>query len=150
MTEHRSHKVRIANIPKDDALCVIGTKSLNIIVTAWIFVAVMLFSDYKLMTLPFLFVALLLTFRSGKKQFRGTKNYFIIYSSADPENCDLIYLSEVIGWEYRVKKYTDDYMCIILQDNALIKISEGVNIQMYRYFQRQLPALEIRLKKDKA
>ena len=149
MTDFRSHKVRVSNIPQGDSLCNIGTKSIGVILFSWLCVVVMLLTEYKVIAIPFLFVALLLTFRSGKKQFKGTNKFFVIFNSADPDNCDLVYLSEVQSWEYRVKKDGNDYMSIILQENEKFRITEGVNFQMYKYFQRQLPQLEVRNKKDK-
>lgn len=149
MAEYRSHKVRLSNVPKDSALCSIGTKTAGPIIIAWLLALLVLCSQYRYMAIPVAFVALVLTLRHNTRQFRGCRTYFIIYNSQDPSNCDLIYLSEVRGWEYRVKKDGNDYMTVTLQDDEKIRITEGVNIAMYRYFQRNLPQLEIRSRKVK-
>ena len=147
MSEHKSHKVKLENIPKDKVICHLSNRSDNIKVLLWALAVVLLITKHVILAVLIGFYAFVYTFSTEKKLFDGFEKFFTVYSDSNGEYCELIYLSEVEGWEYRI---TDkgDKLIFYLSGSEKYRVDTNVDRKIYTYLRQVLPEKEIRKKKE--
>ena len=84
---------------------------------------------------------------TDKKSFEGFDNFFVIFNDKNNEYADLIYISEIEGWEYRITNNGDKVM-LYLTNNERYRIEENTDRKMYSYFRDIMPEREVRKKKE--
>jgi hypothetical protein len=148
MSEHKSHKIRIEHIPQAKTRCSISSKKKSNMVLIWIMVFLVLLTKIVIAIGIVTIYALIYCFGTDKKSFEGFDNFFVIYNDKNNEFADLIYISEIEGWEYRITNNGDKVM-LYLNNNEKYRIDENVDRQMYSYFRDIMPEREIRKKKER-
>ena len=147
MTEHKSHKVRIDNIPQEKIICHVSNRSLYGKVFLWSLAVLLLLSKSYILAVIVGFYAFVYTFSTEKKYYDGYDRFFVVHDEPNDECCELIYLSEIEGWEYRVTAEKDK-MVLYLRDKERYRLEENVSRRLYSYFCSVLPEKEIRKKKE--
>ena len=148
MPEHKSHKIRIEHIPRDKCRCSIGTKKKSHMIFSWIMVFIALCTKSLILIGFFIIYALTYSFGQDRKSFDGFDNFFVIYNDKNNEYADLIYISEIEGWEYRITNSGDKVM-LYLNNKDRYRIEENVDRTMYSYFRDIMPEREVRKKKER-
>ena len=147
MSEHKSHKVKIENILPEKAKIKLGSKNRTYVIAAWLFVLMLALAKLWILVIFAGFYAFIYSFGDDKKIFEGNSKFFVVYNDQNNIYADVIYLSEVEGWEYRITN-TKDKMIFYLYDMEKYRIEENVDRRMYGYFREVLPEKEIRRKKE--
>lgn len=148
MPEHKSHKVRIEHIPKEKARCSISTKKRSNMIFSWIMVFIAFLTKSLLLIGFFTIYALIYCFGTNVKKFEGFDKFLVIYNDKNNEYADLIYISEIEGWEYRITN-TGEKVMLYLNNNERYRIDENVDRTMYSYLKDVMPEREIRKKKER-
>ena len=147
MSEHKSHKVKLENIPKDKVICHLSNRSDNVKVLLWALAAALLFTKNYVLAVLIGFYAFVYTFSTEKKLFEGFEKFLTVYNDPNGEYCELIYLSEVEGWEYRITDQGDK-LIFYLADGEKYRIDTNVDRKIYTYLRQVLPEKERRKKKE--
>ena len=147
MSEHKSHKIKIEHIPQGKTRCSISTKKKSNMIFSWIIVFIVLLTRNVLLIGICAIYALIYCFGTDKKSFEGFDNFFVIFNDKNNEYADLIYISEIEGWEYRITNNGDKVM-LYLNNNERYRIDENVDRKMYSYFRDIMPEREVRKKKE--
>jgi len=142
MAEHKSHKIRIEHLPTTKPLCTVDSKSWVAVFVAWIIIIILVIIN-ALLAVPFIFLALLLTFHRGILFYAGYEDRFVIFEQPGSKYCMMLYHCDIKGWEYRI---TDkgDKIHLYMKDGETIKLIRGVNRKLYYYFTKVLPDREVR------
>jgi hypothetical protein len=142
--EYRSHQVRVENLPAQRPVVTVAPRPRVMIGLLAASAAVLVLSQVQwFLAAPLAVMAVYLRFRPQMPTFQGYPGYFVVYRREDPEHCDLYYLSEIAGWEFR--NYKDGpRLLLYLQDGQRICVSQGVDLSTYRYLSRVMPRREIR------
>ena len=148
MSEHKSHRIRIEHIPQAKTRCSISSKKKSNMVLIWIMVFLVLLTKIVIAIGIVTIYALIYCFGTDRKSFEGFDHFFVIYNDKNNEFADLIYISEIEGWEYRITNNGDKVM-LYLNNNEKYRIDENVDRQMYSYFRDIMPEREIRKKKER-
>lgn len=147
MTEHKSHKVRIENIPEGKIICHVSNRSFDVKVFLLVIELMLLVSGSRIIAAILGFYSLVYLFSEEKKYYDGYDRYLVRYNNPNDEYCDLIYLSEIEGWEYRITN-SGDKIILYLRENERYRLEENVSRKLYNYFTTMIPEREIRKKKE--
>ena len=147
MSEHKSHKVKLENIPKGKIICHLSNRSDNIKLLLWASTGVLLLVKRPILAILVGFYAVVYTFSTEKKLFDGYEKFFVIYNDQTGECCELIYISEIEGWEYRIMN-SGDKIIFYLPNNEKYRVDTNVDRKIYNYLKQVLPEKEIRKKKE--
>ena len=142
MADHKSHQFRIDHLPQTRPLCVVDSKPFIMVVIAWGIIILLVAYNF-LLSIPFIFLALVLTIHKGKLFYVGYEDRFVIFRQDDVKYCDMLWLNDIRGWEYRI---TDKghKIYFYMKDGETIKLIREVNRKLYYYFQRVIPEKEVR------
>ena len=148
MAEYKSHRIKIENLSKGKVLYTKDNRNRVLNYTLWIIAVLSLFVlPNRYYSIPLIVIAIIVSLKKDKIFYQGCDNMFIMYNDRENIYCDVIYLSEICKWEYRVKN-SGDNLLIALSDEEVIKIAEQCEIGLYHYFQKVLPEKEYRHKKN--
>ena len=142
MTEYKSHRVKRENLPAEKPICVIDTRAVYLILFSW-GVAFLFLILKNVLAVLLIFVAIVISARKPKVLYLGYEDRFVYMNKDDPQYCNVIYLSEIKGWEYRITN-NGDKLILYLEDGEVIKISEKMVRSLYNYFHKVLPDREVR------
>ena len=142
--EYKSHRIKRTNIPQGKKLLYLDNKNRYVALGQWGLCGASLLTPWPLLALPMGFLASITTFRKGKVLFEGYDNFFVYFQGNDPNYCEIIYLDEVLNWEYRITKQ-DNILLLVLQEHEKICIS-NMRVPVYRYCREVMPDREVRRK----
>lgn len=142
MAEHKSHRIRIDHLPQTKPLCTVTTKSRVTVVCAWVIAFIVCLSK-SFLAIPFVFLALVLTANKGKTVYAGYDDRFVIYEEDDQQFCQMLWHSDISGWEYRITDKCDK-LYLYTTDGETIKLSNYINRQLYGYFDKTMGDRQIR------
>ena len=146
--EHKSHRIRIANIPQGRKIFSTDNKPMVLIISQFLLAVIFAMSRLKYVAIPVLIYAVILLFRKKENYISGYDSFLIITDPENSEYCDIIYHTEIRFWEFRIKN--NDYQIMFyLNENEKYLLDHHVSHAMYDYLKKTLPDKEIRNRKEK-
>jgi hypothetical protein len=148
MTESKSRRVKVANLPESKALCTITNKPVALIVFVWLVFTIVLFTaKEKILCIPFGIYGLIMTFKEEKKIFTGHIDYLVIYDEDKKEECDIYYLSEIRRWYFKQKLFNPS-VTLFLQEGETFLFCKCVGSEIYSYLRKVMPEKEVQPKRQ--
>lgn len=146
--EHKSHRIRIANIPEGKIMYSLTNRVKGIIICFVILtVLALVHKEYVLLVINLL-AALYFTFRNAKILIRGYDGFLVITDRDNDEYGDILYNSEISYWEYRIKSNTNQVM-FYLADGEKYLLDHDVVISLHDYLCKTMPDKEIKNRKER-
>ena len=132
MEEKKSHSVKTTNLPNSKPIAVVSNKPVVIVILLWILTLFLyFFFENKILSLPPMFYALIITLKKRDLIFTGHNSFFVIYDKDDKQKCDIYYHSEVKKWCY-VNKLFSPYIIFLLNDGEQVVLkSSGSEVVSY-------------------
>ncbi len=147
MSEHKSHKVLIANIPKGKPICRVGNKSYLGLVFGLIFIVGMFFYFRNiLLVLPMIIYELFLSLKPYKGIFDGYNSFFVIYDKDNKKEADLYYLSELKYW-CSDGTFFNPSVIFFLNDGEKVVLKKAIDSEIFDYLRKVAEKKEIQKKK---
>ena len=146
--EHRSHRIRINNIPQGKPIFILKNNTILDIVAAALGGIGWLFTDHKIWALAHVIYIIFALLRKKKNYILGYENFFVISDIDNDEYGDIIYNSEVRYWEFRVKSNKDEVM-FYMNDGEKYLLENYVDRRMHNYLMKIMPEKEIKSKKER-
>ena len=132
MEEKKSHSVKTTNLPNSKPIADVSNKPVVIVILLWILTLFLyFFFENKILSLPPMFYALIITLKKRDLIFTGHNSFFVIYDKDDKQKCDIYYHSEVKKWCY-VNKLFSPYIIFLLNDGEQVVLkSSGSEVVSY-------------------
>lgn len=147
MGEYKSHRVKVANLPKAKSLCSVGNKEISTLIIIWTIALASMFIFKNVLTaIPVLAYGFFLALRPYKGIFEGYNSFFVIYDQSKKDECDLIYLSELKYWSCE-GNFFNPSIKFFLNDGQKIYLEKAVDSKISDYFRKVAPKKEIKKKK---
>ncbi len=131
--EHKSHTIKVSNLPKSKTLCTVANKSTVTLAVMWLSAFIVsFFIKEKIALLPITVYLFIVTLSPYKLYLTGHNSFLAIYNRQNKELCDIIYLSEIKNWEYSTK-YLTSKVRFFLNDGEEIVVDKVANSELYSY-----------------
>ncbi len=148
MTERKSRRVKVSNLPDSKALCTITNKPLALIVFSWVIFSWVLFTaDEKILSIPFGIYGLIMTLKEEKKIFSGHLDYLVVYDEDNQEECDIYYLSEIRRWYFKQQLLNPSLTLFLLEGEKFI-FCKCVGSEIRSYMRKVMPEKEVQPKRQ--
>lgn len=146
--EHKSHRIRTANLPGGKQVYLSTKRPLSFIIIALLISLMVFLMKYLYLSVLMLIVAIIFYIVFLRKQISGYENFMVIYNQMNEDYCDIIYFSEISYWEYRITG-KGDRIVLYLNDGERYRIENGVNNSTHSYLHKYLGDKEIKNREDK-
>lgn len=146
----KSRTVRVSNLEEHKVLAKITVKPYASLITLLI-VAVYLtiVSENKLFGIVIGVGCLcMILFVGDRTILEAADRYLIIFDPKNKEQCTVIYLSEIVSWEYVFNRKTEE-LNFVLDDGAMISCQLIMNRRLMRYLRDKMGTKEIKNNKWK-
>ncbi|MDD6467535.1 MAG: hypothetical protein PUF50_05090 [Erysipelotrichaceae bacterium] len=150
VNRYKSRTVRVSSLEEHKVLAKITVKPYASLVTLLI-VAIYLtiVSENKLFGIVIgLGCVCMILFVGDRTILEAADRYLIIFDPKNKEQCTVIYLSEIVSWEYVLNRKTEE-LNFVLDDGAYISCQLIMNRRLMRYLRDKMGAKEIKSGKQK-
>ncbi len=135
MGEHKSHRVKIANLIASKPLVRCQTRSYAApVVLTCAAGYILAVGPQRYYAVPVAFAALMLLCLPNHVLFEGYDKYIVIYQPHDKVNCLVIYLSEIAHWNVVLDQTRNRCLRLVLNDDEVILIPGIIGRPLLHYF----------------
>lgn len=146
--EHKSHRIRIANIPEGKMMYSLTDRGKGIIICFCILaVLALIHKEYVLLGINLL-ATLYFTLRNAKILIRGYDSFLVVTDRDNVQYGDILYNSEINYWEYRIKSNSNQVM-FYLSDGEKYLLDHDVVISLHDYLSKTMPDKEIKNRRER-
>ena len=145
MNEKKSRTVRINSLEDHKVLVKITTKPYATFVTL-LFVTVYISFNETTRIYGIVLTALtllLLVFTADKTILTAADRFLVIYDQKNKEQGTLIYLSEIVSWQYVITRKTEE-LILTLNDEVVIVCTLVMTKKLMRYLRDKMGAKEVK------
>lgn len=150
MSEHKSHRVKIANLAATKPVLRCQTKSylapaLLSVVAGYILVI----GPHRYYAVPVAFIALMLVLVPNHVLLEGFEKYLIIFKPQEKEFCTLVYLSEISRWDISYDNQNQRCLFLMLNDGELIAVPNVICRPLLNYLANNMADKKGRIESPK-
>ena len=146
--EHKSHRIRTANVPEGNLVYSVIDKSYLFIAAQFNIGLAFLLSERKVMSIPFFVYAAYLLLRPTKQYISVYDKFIVITDQSDPYYSDILYNTEIRYWEFRIKNTRYEIM-FYLNDEEKYLLDHHVNMKLHDSLVKTIEDKEIKSKKER-
>ena len=146
--EHRSHRIKIGNIPEGKTVYSSVRRPLPLIMISLLFSLMVFLLKYIYLSLIMMFIGIILYLVFYRKQITGYDRFIVIYDQLNTDYCDIVYFSEINYWEYRITG-KGDKIVFYLNDGEKFRIENGINNGTHAYLHKYLGDRELKSREER-
>ena len=148
MNEKKSRTVRINSLEEHKVLVKITTKPYATFITLLFVTIYISFSEttriYGIVLT--MLTLLLLVFTNDKTILTAADRFIVVYDQKNKEHGILIYLSEIVSWQYVITRKTEE-LILVLNDEEVIVCTLVMTKKMMRYLRDKMGTKEVKKEK---